>query len=172
MRVICATNKNLREEIKKGRFREDLYYRISVVPINLPSLKERRGDIALIAKELLKQILKNEEREDNVSISKEALGVLVDYDWPGNIRELQNWLQFALIKAPKNGEIKPEHFPHYKSDIFNPTKSEPSTLVPKKKKLTEESVRKAIVDSKGNKLKAAKILGVGRATLYRFLDSL
>ena len=172
MRVISATNKDLQEEIRKGNFREDLYYRLSVVPINLPSLKERLGDISLIAGELLKRILDSEERKDSVTISREALGVLIDYDWPGNIRELNNWLQFALIKAPKNGEILPEHFPQFNKTISCSSTVRPVPIIPKKRKLTEESVRKALVDSKGNKLKAAKILGVGRATLYRFLDSL
>lgn len=172
MRVICATNKNLQEEIKKGKFREDLYYRLSVVPINLPSLKERMGDIPLIANELLKQILDTEERKDKVTMSKEALGVLVDYDWPGNVRELQNWLQFALIKAPKNGEIKPEHFPQFKIGVSKPTIGKTINLIPKNKKLSEDSVREALLNSKGNKFQAAKMLGVGRATLYRFLNSL
>ena len=172
IRIISATNKDLQEEIKKGNFREDLFYRLSVVPVELPSLKERRGDILLIARELLKRVLKNEERDDNVTISKEALGVLVDYGWPGNIRELQNWLQFALIKAPKNGEIRPEHFPHFRQDISYSNVEKTEKIIPKKKKLTEDSVRESLVKSKGNKLQAAKMLGVGRATLYRFLDSL
>ena len=172
IRVISATNKNLHEEIKKGNFREDLYYRLGVVPINLPVLKERPGDIPLIAKELLNRILNSEERKDRVTISKEALGTLVDYNWPGNIRELQNWLQFALIKAPKNGKIKPEHFPHSTRNVSPSATGKPQDIVPRKRKLTESSVREALVKSKGNKLQAAKILGIGRATLYRFLDSL
>ena len=172
VRVISATNKNLTEEIKAGRFREDLFYRLSVVPVNLPTLRERKSDIPLLAKYLLKKVLESEDREDNIEISQEAMGVMVDYDWPGNIRELQNWLQFALIKAPRNGKIKPEHFPHFtsKTSYSNQIKSE--NIIQKQKKLTEESVREALVKSNGNKLKAAKILGVGRATLYRFLNSL
>ena len=174
VRVISATNKNIREEIQKCNFREDLYYRLSVVPVNLPTLKERRGDIPLIAKELLKRVLENEEREDSVSISREAIANLVEYDWPGNIRELQNWLQFALIKAPKGGVIQPEHLPHSipASANANLAVENPVRNFKKKKKLTEESVREALVKSKGNKLQAAKILGVGRATLYRYIDSL
>jgi sigma-54 dependent transcriptional regulator, acetoin dehydrogenase operon transcriptional activator AcoR len=172
IRIISATNKDLQDEIRKGNFREDLFYRLSVVPINLPRLKDRREDIPLIAKELLKRVLLNEERDDKVTISKKAIGKLLDYDWPGNIRELQNWLQFALIKAPKNGEIKPEHFPHYISAVSDKPTIVSHNQIFKKEKLTEESVRRAIIESKGNKLQAAKLLGVGRATLYRFLDSL
>ena len=172
MRVISATNKHLHDEIKKGNFREDLFYRLSVVPVNIPSLKERPGDILLIAKELLKRVLREEERDDKVTLSKEAFGVLLDYDWPGNIRELHNWLQFALIKAPRNGEIMPEHFPHFKSNLPTSVVVETVRSISTKNKLTELSVREALVKSKGNKLQAAKILGVGRATLYRFLDSL
>ena len=172
VRIISATNKNLREEILKSNFREDLYYRLNVVPVNLPSLKNRKGDIPLIAGELLKRLLENEDREDSVTLSKDAVGVLVDYDWPGNIRELQNWLQFALIKAVKGGEIKPDHFPHSDVQMSHRTAEKKVNPILKKKKLTEDTVREALVQSKGNKLKAAKILGVGRATLYRFLDSL
>jgi sigma-54 dependent transcriptional regulator, acetoin dehydrogenase operon transcriptional activator AcoR len=172
VRVISATNKILPTEIENGNFREDLYYRLNVVPVNLPSLNARKGDIPLIAKELLFRLLENEGRKDNVTISKEAVGLLVDYAWPGNIRELQNWLQFALIKAPRGGEIKAEHFPYFKSSSTLLVTEEPLKKIIKKIKLTEDLVRKALVKSKGNKLQAAKILGVGRATLYRFLDSL
>jgi sigma-54 dependent transcriptional regulator, acetoin dehydrogenase operon transcriptional activator AcoR len=172
VRIISATNKNLQEEIRKGNFREDLYYRLSVVPVNLPSLKDKRGDIPLIAQSLLKRVLDNEERDDEIEISNEAMSVLIDYSWPGNIRELQNWLQFALIKVPKGGIIQPEHLPHFTQIVTNTETEKQEKLTFKKKKLTEKAVREALVKSKGNKLQAAKILGVGRATLYRFLDSL
>jgi transcriptional regulator of acetoin/glycerol metabolism len=81
-------------------------------------------------------------------------------------------LQFALIKAPKNGKIKTEHFPHSTRNVSPSATGNPQDIVPRKRKLTESSVREALVKSKGNKLQAAKILGIGRATLYRFLDSL
>ncbi|MCF7791333.1 MAG: sigma 54-interacting transcriptional regulator [Victivallales bacterium] len=173
VRVISATNKNLKQEIEKGRFREDLYYRLSVVPVYLPPLCERKGDIPLIAKVLLKRVLENEGRDDKVTFSQEALSILIDYDWPGNIRELQNWLQYALIKVSRGGAIRPEHFPNFIPGNENSkSRKNVSAGAAKRKKLSEQTVREALVKAKGNKVAAAKILGVGRATLYRFLNSL
>ena len=172
VRVISATNKHLKDEIAEGRFREDLYYRLSVVPVSLPTLFERRGDIPLIADELLKRVMESEERTDNVKISRKAMNVLLDYEWPGNIRELQNWLQFALIKAPKGGVILPQHFPIQNISSKPSSDNKDIFKTKKKKRLTEDTVRDALVKAKGNKVAAAKLLGVGRATLYRFLDSL
>ncbi len=166
VRVISATNKDLNKEIKAGNFREDLFYRISVVPVNLPPLKERKGDIPLLANHLLKRVMESEERKDDVIITQKALNLLMDYNWPGNIRELQNWLQFALIKSGRSGKIKPEHFPIFRHGIDYL----PSNRKIRKKKLTAESVEEALEATNGNKLKAAKYLGVGRATLYRFLE--
>jgi len=162
-RVISATNKNLSKEIAAGRFREDLYYRLSVVPLTLPPLRERRGDIPLIAGYVLEKVLKDAHRE-RVTFSPEAVDVMVAHDWPGNVREMQNWIQFALVKT-KGSLLLPEHFPPAGRTDVKPTLPTDS-----RRKLNVESVRAALREAEGSKVEAAKLLGVSRATLYRFLE--
>jgi PAS domain S-box-containing protein len=162
VRVISATNKDLKREIEEGRFREDLYYRLNVVPVRVPPLRERRIDIPLIIAHTLKQILERSGRE-GVSIAPETLDIMMSYDWPGNVRELQNWLQFALVKC-RGALIRPEHLP--------PASGVRGTVTRRRhrKKLDAESVRTALEQADGNKVEAARLLGVSRATLYRFFD--
>jgi len=164
VRVISATNKNIAEEIAKGRFREDLFYRLSVVPIFLPPLRERRNDIPLLVKHLLQRILEAAGRPP-VTVSPEALDIMMSYDWPGNVRELQNWLQFALVKC--RGEIiRPEHLPPRARGL----KADARTTHSRRKLLDIQVVKDALAQTNGNRMEAAKRLGVSRATLYRFLD--
>jgi len=162
VRVISATNKDLSAEIAEGRFREDLYYRLSVVPLGLPPLRERRNDIPLLVEHILAQILRDIGR-DNVKLSPEALDIMMSYDWPGNVRELQNWLQFSLVKC-RGKVILPEHLPPAAGGKPAPRRRS------RKTKLDAESVRAAIRKANGNKVEAARLLGVSRATLYRFFD--
>ncbi|MCK5437220.1 MAG: sigma 54-interacting transcriptional regulator [Desulfobulbaceae bacterium] len=161
VRIISATNRDLKEEMRKGRFRQDLYYRIRVVPIDLPPLKKRSSDIPL----LVDHFLSMAEDEGHISsgISAEAMDILTDYPWPGNVRELQNVIRFALVKC-RGRVIQPEDLaPELKEWRIKHSSRGPS------RKLTAEAVKAALVKSGGNKAKAARILGVGRATLYRFL---
>lgn len=165
VRVISATNRDLKEMIAKGKFREDLYYRLCVVPITLPPLRERRNDIPLLAQHFLKRFtLEADHRE--IFLSDKALAAMMDYDWPGNVRQLENAIRFALVKC-RGKFINLEHLPReisegHKNFIKSPTR---------KTKLNAEAVQKALLEAGGNKSKAAKILGVGRATLYRFLQN-
>ena len=160
VRVISATNKDLSEEIEAGRFREDLFYRLNVVPIYLPPLRERRSDITLLMEHVLRAALSGLDRDD-LSFSPAATEIMMDYDWPGNVRELQNWIQYALVKCRGN-VIEPEHLP--------PIRAGGSRGSRRRHKLDLESVRGALERSKGNKVAAARRLGVSRATLYRFLS--
>ena len=166
VRVISATNKNLAEEVTAGRFREDLFYRLCVVPVYLPPLRERRNDIPLLAEHLLKKALREGGRED-VGLSTEAVDVMMDYDWPGNVRELENALRYALVKCRDN-LILSEHFP------LNIAKTDmPRQLFPKrrrKRKLDAGTVWRMLEETGGNKVEAAHRLGVSRSTLYRFLE--
>ncbi|MCK5758335.1 MAG: sigma-54-dependent Fis family transcriptional regulator, partial [Clostridiales bacterium] len=164
VRVVSATNKNLSEEIANGRFREDLYYRLNVVPVWLPPLRERRNDIPLLADYILRQTLESSSAEDNIELSGDALGIMMSYDWPGNVRELQNWIQFALVRC-KGTIIMPEHLPPMPASHLYPH------TVQHKRKLDINIVKEALLRTSGNKVKAAKVLGVSRATLYRFLDT-
>ena len=163
VRVISATNKDLRSEMAQGTFREDLFYRLSVVPITLPPLRERRTDVPLLVEHILGRFLKERNRE-GVRASPEAVDALLSYDWPGNVRELQNWLQFALVKC-KGDTLLPEHLPPVSG-----WRAPPRTKRPRSRKLDAASVRRALDQEGGNKVRAARVLGVSRATLYRFLD--
>ena len=161
VRIISATNRDLKREVKKGAFRDDLYYRINVVPINLPPLRKRKNDIPLLAEHFLEKDL--EEGQGSTGLSKEALAIMVDYSWPGNVRELQSALRFALVKS-RGRIIKPGDLP---SELKECKRKRPSPGP--SRKLDAETVRAALIQSGGNKAKAARLLSVGRATLYRFL---
>jgi PAS domain S-box-containing protein len=160
VRIISATNKDIEKEIDEGRFREDLFYRLNVVPVTLPPLRYRRNDISLLVEDALQRFVKSGRRKPEVT--PEALDAMLAYDWPGNVRELHNWIQFALVKS-KGKDIKPEHLP--------PGRRQPAarTQPRRKGKLDAGSIREALRQTKGNKVEAAKLLGVSRATLYRAL---
>lgn len=162
VRIISAANRDLKKEVKKGNFRDDLYYRINVVPIFLPALRERKEDIPLLIEDFLNKALF--QRQSSQGVSKEALSVMVDYAWPGNIRELQSAISYALIKS-KGKMIRPHHLP----PELQLSKTEQPHRGPSRK-LDVQIVRDTLVRSGGNKAKAARYLRVGRATLYRFLE--
>lgn len=172
VRVICATNRNLKEMVSKGEFREDLYYRLAVVPIEIPPLRERRNDIPLLARHFLTKTSERLSRGE-MMFSEKAISLLMNYSWPGNIRQLQNAIQFAMIKC-KNSFILPEHLPpeiQNAPSVKQIQEREGPAKVGRKPKLTVADVENAMVRAGGNKAKAARILGVGRATLYNFLNS-
>ncbi len=161
VRIISATNKNLKEEVEKGNFREDLYYRINVVPIHVPPLRERKEDIPLLVEYFLNTISQN---KGITGVSDEAMEIMLEYDWPGNVRELQSAISFASIKAKGNiitKECLPRELHLWKKSLRSSRRTS--------RKLNKENVKNALITAGGNKAKAARLLGVGRATLYRFL---
>ena len=161
VRVISASNRDLKREMEKQTFREDLYYRLNVVPVRLPALRERKNDIPLLAGHFLEEASRRGQKTRG--LSKEALVVMMNYSWPGNVRELRNAVHFSLVTS-KGGVIYPDNLPlELRKDVFTGAKPGPS------KKLEEAAVILALKQAGGNKSKAAKLLGVGRATLYRFL---
>ncbi len=176
VRIISATNKNLTQEVKKKNFRKDLYYRLNVIPMNLPPLTKRKNDIPLLIAHFLKQAEKD-TAAPVPPFSKDAIRAMMDYSWPGNVRELQNAVQFAVVRC-KTKEIISEDLPMELHNISFRAFEAPSTQVDlsswKRKsysgKLDLESVQQALTITGGNKAKAARNLGVGRATLYRFMD--
>ncbi|EGV42357.1 sigma-54-dependent Fis family transcriptional regulator [Bizionia argentinensis JUB59] len=160
LRVIAATNVNLKDLIAKGRFREDLYYRLTVVEVSVPALKERKEDIGLLTnKFLLKYGVEFKDRL--ITISNEALNVLERYDWPGNIRELENVIQRAVIMCDKQVTIAdlPEQL---KYNITFPKENQ--SLLPLKK-MEKNYILKVLKATNNNKSKAAKILEIDRKTL-------
>lgn len=161
VRVISATNRDLKQEVRLNNFRQDLYYRINVVPIHLPPLRERGNDIPLLVEHFLEEGLR--EGQKTKGISKDALDVMMDYPWPGNVRELQSAVRFALIKC-RGRTIRPEDLP-----LELKTRGIYRSACGPPRKLDAARVKDALAQTGGNKAKAARVLGVGRATLYRFL---
>ncbi len=173
VRIISATNKNLKAEVKAGKFREDLYYRLNVIPIHLPPLRARRSDIPLLATYFLKEA----ELESGIivpELSDESLDLMLSYHWPGNVRELKNVIQFSVVRS-RGKMIMPTDLPMEITEgqdmsVRVTTDPIPSLQIPMARgKLDIDSVKQAIKKTGGNKSKAARVLGVGRATLYRFL---
>jgi sigma-54 dependent transcriptional regulator, acetoin dehydrogenase operon transcriptional activator AcoR len=162
VRLISATNKNLKQEVEAGNFRDDLYYRVNVVPLHIPPLRERRSDIPLLVSHFLQKAA--EQGQESPGFSKEAMAVMGEYAWPGNVRELQSAVRFALVKS-RGRMIRLEHLPLELKEWEGKGRG----IRRVKRKLDPEGVRTALLQTGGNKAKAARLLGVGRATLYRFL---
>lgn len=163
VRIISAANRDLKREVEKGNFREDLYYRINVIPIHMPPLRERKKDIPILAEHFLSGI-ENESGRTTPEISEEAMSMMMDYQWPGNVRELENAIHFAVVRC-RGKQILPDDLPMELRDYIGPTSRRGPA-----KKLDADMVKRALVRTGGNKAKAARLLGVGRATLYRFLE--
>jgi len=163
VRVISATNKKLKKEVQKNNFREDLYYRLNVIPIHIPPLRERKTDIPLLTEYFLNQVNRNGKKEIK-KFSDSAMAKMLDYSWPGNVRELQNTVQFSIVRT--SGSVITE------DDL--PMELRQLDCFPVKRgsarKLDITSVQSALINSGGNKARAARQLDVGRATLYRFLS--
>ncbi len=165
VRVITATNVDLQKKIRQGQFREDVYYRLKVMTIQLPPLRERTEDIPGLCQHYVSQL--NVEHEKNISrVSDEVMRIFMEYQWPGNIRELRHALEHAFILCPSS-EICPEHLPR------EFTKSGPDLAddrTPHKTKVDMDAIMDALNRTGGNKAKAARDLGIDRRTLYRNLE--
>ena len=166
VRVISATNKNLEDEMKKGEFREDLFYRISVFPIKLPPLRERKDDIPILSAFFLKKYSEQENKEIE-GISPDALDLLLAYNWPGNVRELENAIERAIVLT-SGPEISAKDLPTAVRSLGEKRIYEAdNALASWIEKLEEEALRQALLECEGNISQTAKKLGIGRATIYR-----
>jgi len=166
VRLVAATNRDLNKLTKEGRFREDLFFRLNVVRVELPPLRERRGDLQLLIKHFLQEIA-NEYNRPTPTLSEEALKILTLYHWPGNVRELRNCLEAMVAVCPSTLLTK-EHIPEY--IIRESHRSEPdlSRLIGRTMAEIEREVIKATLKMvNGHRAKAARILGIGERTLYR-----
>jgi len=168
VRVVSATHKNLKTEIAAGRFREDLFYRLCVVPLHLPPLRERLTDIPLLVRHFIKLIATEEKRAELI-LAPETMEVFLTHAWPGNIRELQNVIRYLMVRC-REGVARPHHLPENLLAAVATTQPLSGPRLRQRRQLTVESVRDGLAATGGNRLQAAKILGIGRATLYRFLD--
>ena len=164
IRVIAATNKDLEEEIKEGRFREDLFYRLNVVSLNIPPLRERKDDIPLLADYFLKRYAEKNQRLIK-GFTPRAMDLLMRYDWPGNARELENVIERAVILSRENS-ITPGVFPRV---IQGPGEDNEEMLFITPGKSLREVERQMIIrtldETGGNRTRAADILGISRRTL-------
>ena len=167
IRLIAATNHELQQEVEKGSFRDDLYYRLRVMTIHLPELKERREDIPLLANHFLKRHSRCLKKEIK-TISKEALNLLLEYDWPGNVRELEHAIERAVLICDSE-DILPEHL---SPEIQLPEEARIKRAGEEGKSLEaveKKYIRMILEKTGGHKSKAASILGIDRRTLYRKL---
>jgi two-component system NtrC family response regulator len=164
-RIIAATHIDLRQAIEDGRFREDLYYRLCVVTIFIPSLSARPGDVPLLAQSFLRRIA-DEQGKPLVGFTTEAMEALLSHQWPGNVRELENRIKRAVIMA-EGRYITPSHL-----DLGQEDKTKESTLTLKGLRESQERdlVRLAMEKANGNVSRAAAELGISRPTLYQLLD--
>jgi DNA-binding NtrC family response regulator len=164
-RLIAATNKDLEEEVRRGNFRDDLFYRLSVIPIHLPSLRDRPEDIPLLANHFLKKFAA-EANSSVRTISKEAMAYLVNYSWPGNVRELENVIERAITLGRHNS-IVTEDLPPYVLTKSAVPSDESEDGDPTLEELEKDYIKKVLKKVKGHKIQAANILGIDRRTLYR-----
>ena len=163
VRILAASNADIGERIRAKLFREDLYYRLSVVTICLPSLEERRGDIPLLVRHFLKRF--NERNARQITVREEATGVLTRRAWPGNVRELENLIERAAILST-TGEITSEDVERASgAGILSGTKAEdPGTTL---KGAERQQIMRALREAEGNRSLAARNLGIERKTLYK-----
>lgn len=169
VRLICATNKNLEQMIEENTFRRDLYYRIAIMPMSIPPLREKKNDIKAIAEKFLSDLSMKYRKE--VRLNGNVLKVLKEYDWPGNIRELKNIIEFTFSMAEGN-EIKAEHLPiNMKNNINENENILPLSEIVRE---AEQNYLKKVIeiygDSVEGKKKAAKALNISLATLYNKLE--
>ncbi|MEW6673517.1 MAG: sigma 54-interacting transcriptional regulator [Thermodesulfobacteriota bacterium] len=164
VRILAATNKNLQKEVKNGTFREDLYYRLNVIPITMPPLKKRPNDIPLLSNHFLRRFATEQDKHLK-GFNTEAMRLLLDYPWPGNVRELENSIEHAVVLA-KGEQIEVSDLPQFIRNADKLSQSvnarEIPTILENEKKLLEETLEA----SNWNKKETAQRLGISRNTLY------
>lgn len=170
VRLIAASNDDLLDLSKKGRFREDLYYRLDVFRISIPSLRERRDDVALMIEQFLKRYSR-EFQKDVVDISSECMQILESYGWPGNVRELKNVIQRAVLVCPEE-TLLPDHLPPRFLNGKNLTREretvfEVGTTLDR---MEREMIVRTLEASQNNRTRAAELLGISRRALYNKLE--
>ena len=172
VRIIAATNLSLAEEVKAKRFREDLYYRLNVIEIRMPPLRDRRDDIPLLADSFLRRCAEASHKEIK-GIGETALALMVDYAWPGNVRELENVIERAVTLA-RSDKVLPEDLPAAiqgaRGDrrIIDEAVERSLSL----EEIEKEYIVRVLEKTGGNKYHAAQVLGIDRKTLYRKLGEI
>ncbi len=171
VRVVVATNRDLAQMVREGRFRADLYYRLSAFEITVPPLRDRRDDIPRLVDHFARARARNGRQ---VAFSDEALARLLSYDWPGNVRELRNVVERALILASRTGLVGPEHLPPLRDPGFDtaPTAAGPVTIhgEPTLDEIERHYLAELLDRHQGNRRRVAEALGVSERTAYRMLE--
>jgi transcriptional regulator with PAS, ATPase and Fis domain len=173
VRVICSTNQDIEDQVEKGLFRRDLYYRINVVEMNLPPLRERLEDILPLSNFFIKKI-NDSYGLDIKDIKKDVFALFNEYEWGGNVRELQHVLERACIMAG-SGSLKLEHFDFFLSRIYKKNRIndklsfKENSLNDITAEIEKEKIIKTLIETKGNKSAAAKLLNIDRSSLYNKL---
>jgi two-component system NtrC family response regulator len=178
IRVVCATNRDLQTEVQSGRFREDLFYRLNVFPIRLPPLRERQGDVPLLARHFLHRAAE-EERKELINFEPAALELLESYDYPGNIRELSNIISHASVVA-SGPNVKAQDLPAWMQQRSGQVTRSSTNLktalddqikskrdIPRLEDVEAWLIEQAIATCGGSLSEAAELLGISRATIYR-----
>ena len=173
VRLIAATNKNLEAMVQAGTFREDLFFRLSVVPIKLPSLRERAGDVPLLAQNFLREFAKENDKPVKV-FAPDALELLMKYAWPGNVRELRSAIERAVVLC-RGENITARDLPESVRGLVTPGGSEARRILARNDLTMAEAEKQMIIraldDTKGHRTRAAQILGISRRTLHRKLHT-
>ena len=173
VRVIASTNKDLEEEISNGAFRQDLFYRLNVIPFFVPPLRERKEDIPLFARHFLKEFAATYGRRPR-EITDDAIEVLMRYPWPGNVRELRNVIERIVIMNPTTARFERKHLPPlvYRDGNRRVSRSEFSTLHQARDSYERDYILKKLDENHGNVTRAAEVLGLERSHLYRKMKTL
>ena len=171
VRVICATNRNLEQMVREGTFREDLYFRISVVKVQMPTLRDRAEDIPLLAEYFLRMFAKTHKKHQR-SMTPGYLGALARHSWPGNVRELQNVIERSVVLANGQERLGVDDLPPDLQGLNMSDELPRGSFHDAVKGFKRELVRSALVMHNGNKLKAARELGISRCYLHRLLNQL
>ena len=167
VRILAATNSDLNEKIRGGSFRSDVYYRLNVIALHLPPLRERKDDIPVLARLFLDRLA---EREGEKVLGNDTLEVLCAYDWPGNVRELENALERAVVVA-SDGEILVDHLPEgVRASDAKPLVTNEPPPNPSMEAIERAYIQWVLTAEGGNKSKAAEVLGIDPSTLYRKLN--
>ena len=169
VRIIAATHKELEEEIRRGAFRSDLYYRLNVIALHVPPLRERRGDIPILTRHFLAGDAKANGGEGH-DVAEETMELLVKYDWPGNVRELENALERATVVSPQS-IIQPDALPERVRSAPTPRLiADAPTVNPSMEVIERAYILWVLQAEGGNKTRAAEVLGIDPSTLYRKLN--
>ena len=172
VRVVAATNKNLEEEIERGNFREDLFYRLNVIPFHVPALRERKEDIPLLADHFLREFTLAYGRKPK-EFTPQAYGVLMEHTWPGNVRELKNLIERIVILNPQV-RVEARHVPL--NTVRRTVSERPvdrfASLLDVRKAAERDYILRKLEETAGNVTRTAELLGLERSNLYRKMRAL